>query len=135
MLSFEPSEHVRGLLVLAGLALAGAALSIGAYATFHGSPLFITYTTALTAWWGYLIAHKVATGVFIDNPFEATSEQSAIGRMNTLVGMVGVVVLVSGMVVGAIGIRNDLLGMSVVGGLLFVSGYATAHYWATGKIL
>jgi len=126
---------VSHLGTLAGLTGAAVALGAGAHETFHGAPFRFTYLTALVAWIGYLVAHKAETGQFIHDPFEPSNDAPENDEMIRTITAGGFLLLVAGMVIGAIGIKAEQLIVSITGGVFFVGGYVIAHYGATGELL
>lgn len=106
--------------------------------------LVLVFTAALTAWWGYLTAHYAVSGTLIDESVHPGADGSDPPGHDTkrpvehpLVHHVGILagvgILVLGMVVGVIYIRQGDHLMTNLGGVLFLGGYAVAHYIETGK--
>lgn len=107
----------------------------------------LVFAAAMTAWWGYLVAHYVIDGTMInrsshsnvrDGSADEIAELSATQRnLNTRrIGVLfGAAVLVSGMVVGVFYIQRGNHLMTNIGGILFLGGYVIAHQIETGKPL
>lgn len=140
-----------GLVV--GLSLTSASLSSG-FIWACGSPCLddpivwtaryhepLVFLAAFAAWWGYLLAHYAWTGTFIDA--SAHDEEERIDGTNGIerawprrIGVaVGVAILISGMVIGVLFIRQGNHLLTNVGGVLFLGGFVVAHYAETGKPL
>ncbi|WP_267643321.1 hypothetical protein [Haloarchaeobius amylolyticus] len=106
-------------------------------------PLMV-FGAALAAWWGYLLAHYAITGGFIDDSGYGSDTLTASSDASTgdeqsarqwLGVLFGAGVLVAGMVVGVVYIRQGNHLLTNVGGVLFLGGYAIAHYMETGDPL
>lgn len=117
----------------------------------------LAFLAAFAAWWGYLVAHRAVTGQFVDpgNPDKGGDEGiapagprslreravAAVGGLvppgrTRLAGFVlGIAMLVSGIVVGFVYIRQGNHLLTNVGGALFLGGYVVAHYAETGTPL
>ena len=133
---YNHSATYRLLSTIALLLISGVALAIGAHKTFHGASMWITYITAFVSWWGYLIAHKITTGKFVHNPTICSGQASSSFELdNWLLVVGGVSILSGGMVTGAIGIRVETLSVTIVGGVMFITGYVIAHIGSTNKLL
>lgn len=142
-----PTDRWQALGFLAGLGLTSVSLSSGfIWAKQGAAPL--VFAAAFGAWWGYLFAHYALTGEFIDaathdDPPPTERDLAARARaavaaavpddpLRRLGVVVGTAVLVAGMVVGVVYIREGNHLMTNVGGFLFLGGYAIAHYVETG---
>lgn len=135
---------------IAGMLLTSASLSTG-FIWACGEPCLSTsivwtegrhellvFLAAFTAWWGYLLAHYAWTGTFID---ESTHEhdldhssgpvENALLRRAGVAGGVGI--LIAGMVLGVVFIRQGNHLMTNIGGILFLGGFVIAHYVETGN--
>lgn len=132
----EETQAERTLRQWAGfycsLTVVAVALAIG-FIWARQERIVLTFAAAFTAWWGYLFAHYMETGEFVDG-LEGTdhirnSEKWIVGAA------LGIAVLVAGMVVGAIGIGATAFTTTFLGALLFLSGYVIAHYAVTGHLL
>lgn len=103
----------------------------------------LVFTAAFTAWWGYLFAHYAWTGTFIDlsnHSTEGDNGEHVDGQiedpwLRRMVVTLGVAILVSGMIVGVIFIREGDHVMTNIGGALFLGGYLIGHYAETGNPL
>lgn len=125
---------------LLGMLATSVGLSSGFIWASQGRTLRVVVAAA-TAWVGYLGAHYAVTGRLLDS---ASRSGEGIGGREALdleatwqygAVVLGVSVLVSGMVVGAVYInRGDHL-LTNVGGILFLGGYVIAHYGATRELL
>lgn len=154
---------------LAGLALASVSLSSG-FIWVCGEECVqqgmlwtpdrqfgLVFLASLSAWWGYLFAHRAVTGRFID---QETFEQNTDGgskddgaddwftkfprlikakipaeKKRLVAFVVGIVAFVSGIVVGFVYIRQGNHLLTNLGGILFFGGYVIAHYAETGTPL
>lgn len=103
---------------------------------------WLVLLAAFAAWWGYLFAHYATAGHFIDaSGHGGVSDESIRAKLEdaTSTRAVGVVagagILVAGMVVGVIYIRQGNHLLTNVGGALFLGGYTIAHYAETGTFL
>lgn len=86
---------------------------------------------AFMAWTGYLFAHYLATGSFMDG-----KDASVATGWSERGGVVlGGAILIAGMLVGIRGVRAADIVLTNVGGVLFLGGYIVAHRIATGEIL
>lgn len=114
----------------------------------------LAFLAAWSFWWGYLIAHRSVTGRFIDpgsseqagspepsdqddNDRAATlshviSAKLPSGKVRIAGFLIGISMLVSGIAVGFIYIRQGNHLLTNIGGFLFFSGYVIAHYTDTG---
>lgn len=107
--------------------------------------IVLVFAAALTAWWGYLIAHYTVDKTFINRSGHVDSadhietdsiknhdlqHQSNIRRLGTITG---VTILIIGMMLGVIFIRQGNHLLTNIGGILFLTGYVIAHYAETGK--
>lgn len=110
----------------------------------------LAFLAALSFWWGYLIAHRAVTGRFIDpgssEPAESTEASAQentklsqliaaklpSGKVRILGFLIGIAMLVSGIGVGFVYIRQGNHLLTNVGGILFFSGYVIAHHTDTG---
>ena len=118
----------------------------------------LAFLAAFTAWWGYLVAHRAVTGQFIDSGEHGDTDENGeseskaptgladqvIGGMAELIPssklrqagfLLGIGMLVSGIVVGFVYIRQGNHLLTNVGGALFLGGYVVAHYAETGTPL
>ncbi|MDX1746402.1 MAG: hypothetical protein R3324_10735 [Halobacteriales archaeon] len=142
---------------VAGMGLTSASLSTG-FIWACGAPCVtdpvlwtparqtpLVFGAALTAWWGYLIAHYAVDETFVNRsghsvptggddgpPSESSGgwERPMRRRLGVLFG-IGILVL--GMVFGVVYIGQGDHLMTNVGGALFLGGYAIAHHVETGK--
>lgn len=140
---------------IAGMGLTSISLSTG-FIWACGSPCVqeaiiwtpdrqtvLVFGASLTAWWGYLIAHYVVDGTLINRsghatPIDGNDESADSGKweqpmLRRIGALLGIGILVLGMVFGVIYIRQGNHLMTNVGGVLFLGGYAIAHYVETGK--
>lgn len=85
-----------------------------------------------TAWTGYLMAHYLATGSFMDGKSEG---EIRVGWPERIGIFFGGAVLILGMLVGIRGVRTADLLVTNIGGVLFLGGYVIAHQIATGEPL
>jgi len=99
----------------------------------------LVFLAAFVAWWGYLIAHYAWTGSFIDDSIHDQEhhhhdhtqiENPWIRRLSVASGA-GILIL--GMVIGVLFIRQGNHLMTNLGGVLFLGGYVIAHYAETGN--
>lgn len=140
---------------IAGMSVTSLSLSSGfiwacgsrciqtAYVWTPPRQVYLVFGAALAAWWGYLIAHYVVAGTFIDRSAHTTddeddtpaTEQSPIERpaFRHLGVLAGIGILVAGMVIGVVYIRQGNHLVTNLGGVFFLGGYAIAHYAETGK--
>lgn len=103
----------------------------------------LVFGAALTAWWGYLMAHYASSGTFVDesshNSSTPGSTDETAGWENQTYRRIGVVagagILISGMVIGVFFIRQGNHLLTNIGGVLFLGGYVIAHYVETGSPL
>lgn len=151
-MKFVPSKKFIGL--LCGLGLTSVSLSSGfiwacgsscisdpLYWSRSTQPVFV-FGAGFTAWWGYLLAHYAWTGNFIDASAHDDKEaHNSVDRpskfpLPTVFGVVmGVGILILGMVIGVIYIRQGNHLLTNVGGVFFLSGFVIAHYFETGAPL
>lgn len=139
---------------LAGMALTSASLSTGfiwacgskcidePLVWTSGRRTLLVFGAALAAWWGYLIAHYMVAGTLIDdsthgeNEVSDSSETAVSPNLSPLFHHLGVLagvgILVLGMVIGVIYIRQGDHLMTNIGGILFLGGYVIAHHVETG---
>lgn len=128
----------------AGFLLGMTATSIGLSSGFiwasKGKVLPVVVAAAV-AWLGYLGAHYAVTGRLLDSASQSTDGFGGREALDLdepwqyVAVLVGVSVLISGMVIGAVYInRGDHL-LTNVGGVLFLGGYVIAHYGATRELL
>lgn len=102
---------------------------------------WLVLLAAFTAWWGYLFAHLATAGHFIDASSHDHEEAPRSGgivpdsRARQIGVVAGVVVLIVGMVVGVVYIRQGNHLLTNVGGALFLGGYTIAHYAETDTFL
>ncbi|NHX37613.1 MULTISPECIES: hypothetical protein [Halolamina] len=125
---------------LAGLATTSMGLSSGFIWASNGQAVLVVIA-AIAAWTGYLGAHYAVTGRFLDGD---TRQKEGIGGREALhldagwqylaVG-IGVSILISGMVIGAVYINRGNHLATNIGGVLFLGGYVIAHYGATKELL
>lgn len=100
---------------------------------------FLVFVAAFVAWWGYLFAHYAWTGSFIDDSIHDDEQQGHDhGRIENpwirrLSVASGAGILVLGMVIGILFIRQGNHLMTNLGGILFLGGYVIAHYAETGN--
>lgn len=125
---------------IAGLMTTSVGLSSGFIWASEGRTALV-FLAATAAWTGYLGAHYAVTGRFLDSD---TREAEGIGGREALdldgrwqypVVGIGVAVLISGMVIGAIYINRGNHLATNIGGVLFLGGYVIAHYGATKELL
>jgi len=133
---------------LVGFLLTSASLSSGFVWAYQGLT-WPVYLAAFTAWTGYLVAHRGATGVFLDGdpadpgrgphprrPARDVDEGVIPAATWRRLGILcGVVTLVAGMVIGVVFIRQEHHLLTNVGGVLFLGGYVIAHYAETDLLL
>lgn len=121
-----------------------AAISVTSAAGFiwaREGLIYQAFGASVVAWIGYLYAHKSATGKFIDGGVYEHEEEGYDNkvlprRRNEFVGVsAGSLVLISGMVISAPGIKHGHIGLTTFGAVLFFSGYVIAHYSATKELL
>lgn len=99
----------------------------------------LVFVAALVAWWGYLFAHYAWTNSFIDDSIHDADhhdhDQSQIENpwIRRLIVASGAGILVLGMVIGVLFIRQGDHLMTNLGGVLFLGGYVIAHYAETGN--
>lgn len=125
---------------LVGLAMTSMGLSSGFIWASKGQAVLVVIA-ATAAWTGYLGAHYAVTGRFLDGD---TREKKGIGGREALhldarwqypVVGIGISILISGMVIGAVYINRGRHLATNIGGVLFLSGYVIAHYGATKELL
>jgi len=148
------SSYRAWLGLLAGLSLTSISLSSGFIwacgAACVTTPIvwsstmqpILVFIAALCAWWGYLFAHYAWTGNFIDvsahddaNVHNDTASPETLPIPMVAGVVAGAGVLVVGMVIGVIFIRNGNHVMTNIGGIFFLGGYVIAHYFETGAPL
>lgn len=139
---------------LAGMAVTSSSLSSGfiwacgtpciqtAYLWTPARQEYLVFGAALSAWWGYLFSHYMVTGTFIDESAytadragtsvaeQRRSEPPLIQQLGVLAG---IGLLVAGIVIGVVYIRQGNHLLTNLGGVFFLGGYAIAHYVETGK--
>lgn len=103
---------------------------------------WLVLLAAFTAWWGYLFAHYATAGHFVDgSAHDHEVDDPASGgivpdsRARQVGVVAGAAVLVAGMVVGVVYIRQGNHLLTNVGGVLFLGGYTVAHYAETDTFL
>lgn len=137
--------------LLLGLGLTSASLSSGfiwacgslcisdPFVWSSGNQPLLVFGASFTAWWGYLFAHYAWTGAFVDA--SAHDDEAAHGSVDdpdhvpvpTVVGVgAGVGILILGMVIGVVYIRQGNHLLTNVGGVFFLGGFVVAHYFETG---
>ena len=95
----------------------------------------------LLSWTGYMSAHKLATGRFVDGKDPGKSEDRKGERMapeglREKAGfLLGATVFVTGMFAGGKGIGTGEVFLTFTGGILFTSGYIIAHWSSTEELL
>ena len=135
---FDRSVGISAAGFVVGLGTTAVALSSGFIWAYQGRPI-LPFLAAFFAWIGYLLAHASVTGEIIDPPDVAADAgfdslvPAERWRQVTLV--LGLGTLVSGIVVGAVFVREENLLMTTVGGVLFLTGYVLAHYAETDQLL
>jgi|APHM01.1.fsa_nt_gi hypothetical protein len=107
----------------------------------------LAFLAAWFTWWGYLIAHWAVTGRLIHTGTPSSEEQTKYGlttpaqllrsklpSKKTDIGafILGIAMLVAGIFLGFIFIREGNHLLTYTGGVLFFSGYVIAHYVDTG---
>lgn len=133
-------KNMQTLKFVISLGIASFATAIGLIWAKQGL-LYHSFAASIMLWSGYLWAHKSATGKFIDGA-EALHEDEGYDnkvlprRRNEFIGVSsGALVLVSGIVIGAPGIKHENLFLTSFAAILFMSGYIIAHYSATKELL
>lgn len=114
-------------------------LALAAIHAKQGETLRVFAFTLIT-WTGYMTAHKIATGRFIDgkNPDEdeEKDEKMTPKDLTEDTGLIaGATLFITGMIIGGIGVQNTSTLQTFAGGLLFTTGYITAHWSTTGELL
>ena len=135
--SLPDRRHVGFLL---GLAATSLGLSSGFIWASEGRAVRVV-VAASTAWFGYLAAHYAVTGRLLDSESRSTDgfggrealDLEATWQYGAVV--LGVGVLISGMVIGAVYINRGDHALTNLGGALFLGGYVIAHYGATRELL
>lgn len=153
----EKLSVTKWVIFIAGMGLTSASLSSG-FIWACGAPcvqnpvvwtparqMGLVFGAALTAWWGYLVAHYVVDETFINQSAHTVPNDGDAGTslesgsphsrplLRRLGVLVGVGILVIGMVFGVIFIRQGNHLMTNIGGVFFLGGYVIAHHVETGK--
>ncbi|MFB6294371.1 MAG: hypothetical protein ABEI97_01295 [Candidatus Nanohaloarchaea archaeon] len=121
----------RAALFLAGFGLCAISLGTGLAMAQRGAALY-SVVAAGSSWTGYLVAHYASTGRFLDG-LESTEGDQTLYDYGVFV--LGSVAAVGGIGVMATGLRRVDLLLANTGSLMFLTGYAAAHYAATGEAL
>ncbi len=160
----QTSPAVGQLLgVVVGLGITAMSMSSGFIWASQGR-LPLVYVAGFLSWTGYLIAHKAATGVFVDDvdgpaaevettedgnqtgdsPGANGSLSMALSKLRSIapedtrraLGFVlGIAILVSGIAILAWYVRQENHLLGNVGSGLFLGGYVIAHYFDSEKLL
>lgn len=125
------------------LAVLGMSVFLGAAGinSYSGRTDFL-FVSSLLTWLFYLAAHKLSEGTLVDGkPLERQKEEEKDEKMtpsNTteyLGSLVGAAILITGMGVGVYGIQDMNLPITVLGAVIFNTGYIVAHISTTGEPL
>lgn len=96
----------------------------------------IVFVSSMLMWTGYLIAHKISEGTFVDGHEEDSSNHMIPHDRERWSGVIlGSLILISGFAVAIQGLRQQSIFMTFPAAALFWTGYVTAHYNATGELL
>lgn len=121
----------RTALFLTGFGICAVSLGTGLSLAQRGAALY-SVVAAGSSWTGYLVAHYASTGRFLDG-LETTEWDRGLDDYGILV--LGSVAAVGGIGVMATGLRRGDLLLANAGALVFLTGYASAHYAVTGEAL
>lgn len=114
-------------------------LALAAIEAKNGNSAGIFLYTFLS-WIGYMSAHKIATGKFIDgkNPDKPDTDKNEVMAPGNLIEYAGFLsgasIFIAGMIAGGKGVKTGEILLTFLGGVLFTTGYIIAH-WSTTKEL
>ncbi|MFB6294369.1 MAG: hypothetical protein ABEI97_01285 [Candidatus Nanohaloarchaea archaeon] len=126
-----PQDGSRAIGFAVSIVVATLSLS-SAYLWGSNGMALATFAAATVGWTGYLFAHYFCVGEFMDGVPEAKrpTTPTQLG-----VFLLGSGILVTGIIVGSVGVRGDVAYITHGGATLFTTGYMAAHYAATGTLL
>lgn len=126
----------RSSVFLASMGSVTVFLGLAAIYSKTGNNLMVFIYIVLT-WTSYMIAHREIEGCFIHRRNTKKGERGAKIKdlLMNRVFLLGTLLFVSGMIIGSFGVSRQAIHLTVLGSLLFNTGYITSHYSATGKLL
>lgn len=96
----------------------------------------IVFISSMLMWAGYLTAHKISEGTFVDGHEEDASNHMIPHDRERWAGVIlGSLILISGFAVAIQGLKEQSVLMTFPAATLFWAGYITAHYNATSELL
>jgi hypothetical protein len=126
----------RSSVFLASMGSVTVFLGLAAMKSKTGNRLMVFIYIVLT-WMSYMIAHREIEACFIHRRNTRKGESGAKIKdlLMNKVFQLGALLFVSGMIIGSFGVGRQAIHLTVLGSLLFNTGYITSHYSATGKLL
>lgn len=119
--------HLLHLVLLVQVSLAVTYTIAWSYRT--GS-LLLTTTGAFLAWTGFILAHRVETGRFVDAP---RADTGTVERQHRYL-VPGILMMVAAFPVASLGIHLDAVPVILAGELTFFTGFVIGHHGLTGSL-
>jgi hypothetical protein len=117
------------------IALTSFFLTVAAVNSVAQRPVMVFISSALM-WSGYLLAHKISEGTFVDGHEEDDNSHMIPHDRERWAGVIiGSLILISGFAVAIQGLREESLVMTFPAATFFWTGYIVAHYNATDELL
>lgn len=117
------------------IALTSFFLTVAAVNSVAQRPVIVFISSSLM-WAGYLIAHRISEGKFVDGNDEDDNSHMIPHDRERWAGVImGSLILISGFGVAIQGLREESLMMTFPAATLFWTGYIVAHYNATEELL
>lgn len=98
--------------------------------SYRTGSLLLTTTGAFLAWSGFILAHRVETGRFVDPP---RADTGTTGRRPGRLA-IGILMMVVAFPVASFGIHLDSVLVILAGELTFFSGFVIGHHGLTGSL-
>lgn len=122
---------------LAGSLSISIFLALAALEARKGNPRLVFIYT-LFSWTSYMISHKAAVGQYIDDKESIKEVKKGFAPKEVAEHkgfLLGSTLFISGMTLGAYGLHLLSRPLTLLGSIVFITGYVVAHYSTTGELL
>ncbi len=99
--------------------------------SYRTGSLLLTTAGAFLAWTGFILAHRVETGRFVDAP--RPDAGTTVERQHRYL-VPGILMMVVAFPVASLGIHLDAVPVILAGELTFFTGFVIGHHGLTGSL-